>query len=199
MPLINCKVELSLNWIKNCMLTTAAIGANADATVADSATFEITDVKLYVPVVVTLSIEDNEKLTKQLNEEFKRPVYWNKYQVINNNVVNIADANQEKQIRDLLDSSYQGVKRLLVLAYDDTAGNNQVSVDSFKKYFQPRVKVENYNIEIDGRKFYDQPINGLIKQYDELRKISTGQGDDYATGCLLDFAYFEKNYRLIFC
>ena len=97
----------------------------------------------------------------------------------------------------MLDSSYQGVKRLFVLAYDNTAGNNQVSVDSYKKYFLPRVKIENYNIEIDGRNFYDQPINDSIKQYDEIRKISTGQGDDYTTGCLLDFAYFEKNYRLI--
>ena len=72
-----------------------------------------------------------------------------------------------------------------------------VSVDSFKKYFLPRFKIENYNIEIDGRNFYDQPINDLIKQYDEIRKISRGQGDDYTTGSLLDFAYFENNYRLI--
>ena len=48
-PLINCKVELSLKWIENCVLTTAAIGANANATGADSATFKITDAKLYVP------------------------------------------------------------------------------------------------------------------------------------------------------
>ena len=97
----------------------------------------------------------------------------------------------------MLDSSYQGVKRLFVLAYDNTEGNNQASVDSFKKYFLPRVKTENYNIEIDGRNFYDQPINDSIKQYDKVRKVSTGQGDDYTTGCLLDFAYFEKYYRLI--
>ena len=50
---------------------------------------------------------------------------------------------------------------------------------------------------IDGRKFYDQPIDDLIKQYDEVKKISTGQGDDYTTGCLLDYAYFKDNYRLI--
>ena len=56
--------------------------------------------------------------------------------------------------------------------------------------------MDNYNIEIDGRKFYDEPVNDSIKQY-EIRKISTEQGDDYTTGCLLDFAYFEKNYRLI--
>ena len=50
---------------------------------------------------------------------------------------------------------------------------------------------------IDGRNFYDQPINDLIKQYDEVRKVSIGQGDDYTTGCLLDYAYFKDNYRLI--
>ena len=71
---------------------------------------------------------------------------------------------------------------MFVLAYDNTAGNNQVSVNSFKKCFFPRVKIENYNIEIDGRNVYDQPINDLIKQYDEVRKTATGQGDDYTTG-----------------
>ena len=93
-----------------------------------------------------------------------------------------------KTHKKLLDSNFQGVERLFVLAYDNTAGDNQVSVDSFRRFFVPRVKIENYNIEIDGRNFYDQPINGSIKQYDEIRKISTWQGD----GCLLDFAYFEK-------
>ena len=114
-----------------------------------------------------------------------------------NEVVKIAAANAEKDITELLDSSYQGVKRLFVLAYNNKEGNNKVSIDSYKKYFLPRVKIENYNIEIDGRNFYDQPINDLIKQYDEVRKVSTGQGDDYTTGCLLDFAYFEKKCKLI--
>ena len=76
-------------------------------------------------------------------------------------------------------------------------GNNVTNENSYRKYFLPRLKIKNCNIEIDGRNFYDQPINDSIKQYDEVRKISTGQGDDYTTGCLLDFAYFEKNYRLI--
>ena len=97
----------------------------------------------------------------------------------------------------MLDSSYEGVKRLFVLAYDNAVGNKQVFVDSFKDYFLPRVKIKICNIKIDGRNFYDQPINDSIKQYDEIRKISTGQGDDYTTGCLLDFAYFENNYRLL--
>ena len=87
-----------------------------------------------------------------------------KYKVIDNIVVEIAANNEEKYIRQLLDSSSQGVKRLFVLACNNTAGDNQVSVDSFKKHFLPRFKIENYNIEIDGRNFFDQPINDSIKQ-----------------------------------
>ena len=96
-------------------------------------------------------------------------------------------------IGEFLDSSWQGVKKLFVL-YE---GDNKVSVDSYKIYFVSRVKIENYNIEVDGRNFYDQPFSDSIKECDEIRKISIGQGDDYTTSCLLDFAYFEKNYRLI--
>ena len=50
---------------------------------------------------------------------------------------------------------------------------------------------------IDGRNFYDWPINDLIKQYDEVRKVSTGHSDDYTTGFLSDYAYFKDNYKLI--
>ena len=49
----------------------------------------------------------------------------------------------------------------------------------------------------DGRNFFDQPINSLNKTYENIRKTTTGQGDDYTTGCLLDYSYFKKNYRLI--
>ena len=65
-----------------------------------------------------------------------------------------------------------------------------------KKDFLPRIEIGNFNIEIDSRNFYDQPINDLIKQYDEVRKISTGSGDDSTTSCLLDFAYFEKKLQI---
>ena len=179
MPLINCKVELSLKWYERCLLTAAT-----------TATFKITDAKLYVPIV-TLSSEDNVKLSKLLSQGFKRPIYWNEYKVIPNKIVNIANNGGEYHLRELLDSSYQGVKRLFVLAYNNSVGDDgEVSINSFKKYFLPRVKIENYNIEIDGRNFYDQSINDSIKQYDEIRKISAGQGDDYMSGCLFDLAYF---------
>ena len=79
---------------------------------------------------------------------------------------------------------------MFVLAYNDTAGdNNRVSINFHQNCFLPRVSIENYNTEIDGRNFNDQPINDLIKQYNEVRKVLTGS--------TLDFAYFEKSYRLI--
>ena len=114
-----------------------------------------------------------------------------KYKVIPNKTY-----NQNHYIKELLDASYQGIKRLFVLAYNNDDAN-RITADSHRRYFLLRIKIENYNIEINGRNFYDQPINDLIKQYGDVIKVSTGQGDDYTTGCLLDFAYFEKNYRLI--
>ena len=87
-------------------------------------------------------------------------------------------------------------RRLFVLAYAIAAGvNNQAGIKSNRKYFFSRGEIKNSNVLIDGRN--DQPINDLIKQYDEIRKVSIGQGDDYTTGCLLDYAYFKDNYRLI--
>ena len=153
----------------------------------NAATFTITDAKLYVPIV-TLKTEDNKKLSKLLNEGFKRSIHWNKYKVI------FKDYNNE-YIRERIDASFQGVNKLFVLPY--ASGDNATNENSYRRYFPPRIKITNCNIEIDGRNFYDQPINDSIKQYDEVRKISTGKGDDYTTACLLDFAYFEKNYKII--
>ena len=87
MPLINCKVEISLKWIERCFLT-----------VANTAIFKITDARLYEPVL-TLKTEDNTKLSKLLREGFKRPIYWNEYKVIPNKIVEIAANNEEKYIR----------------------------------------------------------------------------------------------------
>ena len=116
--LINCKVELSLSWNENCILTS----------LAGNSTFTITDAKLYVPVV-TLSIEDNAKLTKLLSDGFKRSVYWNKYKLIRNKTY-----NQNDYIRELLDASYQALKRLFVLAYDNRDAN-PVTANTHRRYF----------------------------------------------------------------
>ena len=79
-----------------------------------------------------------------MSEGFKRTVYWNKYNVIGNKIVEIAANNNDEYIKELIGSSCVGVERLLVLAYNNKEGNSKVSVDSYKKYFLPRVKIENY-------------------------------------------------------
>ena len=58
---------------------------------------------------------------------------------------------------------------------------------SYKQYYLPTVEIKNYNVMIDGRNFFDHPIKNVLKTYKNIRKIGTGQGDDYTTECLLDF------------
>ena len=158
----------------------------------DSGKFKITDAKLHVPIV-TLSIKDNVNLTKQLNDGFTRSVYWNNYKTVPVKLI-----NQGTNIYELLSASFRDFKRFFVLAYTIAvnAANNEAGIKR-NKYFLPRGKIENYEVLIDERNFYDQPTNDLTKQYDEVSKVSTGQGDDYTAGCLLDYAYFKDNYRLI--
>ena len=100
----------------------------------------------------------------------------------------------------MLNASFQGVRRLLILAYFIAAGANadeKACIKDNKKYFLPRADIKDYNVLINGRNFYDQPINDLIKQYAEVRKVSTRHGDGYTTQFLLDYAYFKDNNRLI--
>ena len=89
--------------------------------------------------------------------------------------------NNDTNIYELLSGRLQGVRRLFVHDYIAT-DDYEPGIKNKKKYFLPRGEINDYNVLIDGRNFYDQPINDLIKQYDELRKVSTGQGDHY-TNC----------------
>ena len=87
---------------------------------------------------------------------------------------------------------------MFVLAFDNTNnGAKKVYKSGHTKYFLARVNIINYNVLTDSRNFYDQPFNDLAKQYNEIRKIATRQGDDYTTGCLLDYQYFKDHYNLI--
>ena len=183
MPLINCKVHLELNWNEDYNLSSAG----------DSAKFEITGAKLHVSKV-TLSTKDSVNLIKQLSIGFKRSACWNNHQTKPEKVI-----EKGKNLYKLLNVSFQGVRRLFVLAHVVFAGaaNDEAGIKDNKNHFLPRGEIKNYDALIDGRDFYDQPINYLIKQYDEVRKVSTGHRDDYTAGSLLDYAYFKDNYRLI--
>ena len=193
LPLVNCKIHLELNCNNNCVMHGADTYAGGDNVNNRETTFQITSTKLYIPIV-TLTTRDNGNLTKQLNEGFRRSVYWNEYK--SKIETKEADANNLKRFP--LDASLQEVNRLFVLAFDNTYnGNKKVEKDSHRKYFLPRINITNYHVLIDGRNFYDQPINDQIKNYDEIRKIATGKGDDYTTGCLLDYQYFKDHYQFI--
>ena len=65
------------------------------------------------------------------------------------------------------------------------------------KYYISNIKIKDYNVVIGGRNFFDQPMKNNLKTYDNIRKIATGQGDYYTTGCLLDYPYLKEFYVLI--
>ena len=152
-PLINCKIKLNLTWKKECVLSIQ------DGT----AVFIINGTKLYAPIV-TLSKEDNKDFIKQQNKEFQRSIYWNEYKTKKRN--ENADANVFKYIN--LDPSFQGVNRLFVMTYNRE--NGQPTRNGQQKYYLPRIDLEKYNVIIDGRNFYDNPIESDIEKYRELKK-----------------------------
>ena len=161
------------------------------STADDDAVFIINDTKLYAPVV-TLSREDNKDFIEQQNKGFQRSIYWNEYKT--KEQTENADANAVKYIN--LDPSFQGVNRLFLMAYS-RADNNQATRNGQQKYYLPRIDLNKYNVIINGRYFYDNPIESDIEKYIELKKVMTGKGEDYTTGYLLDYDYFKKNYKLV--
>ena len=68
---------------------------------------------------------------------------------------------------------------------------------SNKRYYIPNVEIKDYNVMIDGKNFFDQPVKNDKVTYENIRKNATGQGDDYTTGCLLDYIYFKNYYKMI--
>ena len=68
---------------------------------------------------------------------------------------------------------------------------------SKKRYCIPNVEIKNYNALIEGKNVFDEPVKNNKVTYENIRKIATGQGDDYTTGCLLDYTYFKKYYKMI--
>ena len=78
----------------------------------------------------------------------------------------------------------------LLLDFD---GDNAVKRNNHRGYFLTRVNITKYNVLVDGN-FYDPPISDQIRKYDEVRKVGLGKGDDYTTGCLLDYKYFKDHY-----
>ena len=130
-------------------------------------------------------------LLNNKNKEFQRSIYWNEYKTneLNVTVNNENPANTVRYIN--LDPSFQGVDRLFVMAYNRV--DSQPTRNGPQKYYLPRIISNKYNVIIDGRNFYDNPIENNIEKYRELKKVMIGKGEDYTTGSLLDFNYFDKH------
>ena len=185
MPLINCKIKLNLTWKKECVLSTIDDDAGNPE---NNAVFIINGTKMYVPTV-TLSKEDNKDFIEQQNKGFQRSICWNEYKT--KEIIENADANVFKYIN--IDPSFQGVNRFF-MAY--SRANDQPTRNGQQKYHLPRIDLKKYAI-IDGRNFYDNPIESDVEKYIESKKVMIGKGEDYTTGSLLDFDYFKKHYKLV--
>ena len=134
---------------------------------AGDAVFIINDTKLYVPVV-TLSKEDNKDFIEQQNKGFQRSIYWNEYKT--KSQTEDANASATKYIN--LDPSFQSVNRLFVIAFNRLAdaNDNQFNKDSQQIYYLSRNDLNKYNVIIDGRNFYDNPIESDIKKSNDWKR-----------------------------
>ena len=139
MKLINCEVNLILTWSENCVMVYTNVANQV-------ATFEIKETKLYIPVV-TLSTRDNAKLSPQLKSVFKRTINWIKYLAKPELLAKNANSNY------LVEPSFQGVNRIFVLTFENDAQRT-----SNKRYNLQNVKIKYYNVAIDGKNVFDQPI-----------------------------------------
>ena len=128
MPLINCEVSLILIWSSTCVITNST----------GEGKFEVTDTKLYVPVV-TLSTPDNSKLLQQLKSGSKRVVNWNKY------LLKPELLAQNSNLNHLIERRFQGVNRFFVLAF-----KNDTQRTSHTGPYIPNVEIKNYNVMING-------------------------------------------------
>ena len=154
MPLINCEVNLLLTWSRDCVITNST-GAEK---------FAITETKLYVSVV-TLSTQDNAKLLQQLKSGFKRAINWNEYES------SVKTFAQNRYLNYLINPSFQGVNRIFVLSFENEYGRT-----SHSTYYLSKVEIKDYNILIDGRNFFDQPINSMTKHTKMLEEFLQVKG-----------------------
>ena len=139
-----------MTWSRNSVIISTGVANQIP-------TFITTETNLYVPVV-TLSTQDNSKLLPQLKNGLKRTVTWNKYLVKPELLAQNANLNY------LIEPSFQGINRLFVLAFEN---NDQRT--SNKRYYIPNVEMKDYNISIDGKYFFDQPIYNMLKTYEKYR------------------------------
>ena len=166
-PLISCEIILDLSWSEKCVIVATDV---AD----QGTTFSITDTRLYISLL-TLSTKDNAKMLKQ---SFKRTINWKKHWP------KVSTERINQYLDFLVDPSLQGVNRLFALSFD-----NEEQRTSDKQYYLTAREITNDNAMINEQNVFDQPVRNNLIRYDNIREITTGQGDYYTTGCLLPYSY----------
>ena len=151
-----------------------------------SATFQINNAKVYVPVV-TLPINDNIKFLENIKQGFKRTIFWNKYRS------EITTQPKSNNLDYLIDPTFRNINRLFALLLKNS--NNDPTRYSFDKYYMPLVEIKDFNALIDNKPFFDQPVKNKQEAYEKIIEMS--RNDDYTTGNLLDFSYYQNYYKLI--
>ena len=139
MPLINCEIELILDWSANCIIIYTDVNNQVP-------TFIIKETNFYVPVV-TLSTQDNSKLLPQLKNGFKRTITWNKYLIKPGLLAKNGNLNHS------FEPSFQGINILFILAFQ-----NDDQKISNKRYYILNAEIKDCNVIIDGKIFFDQPV-----------------------------------------
>ena len=99
---------------------------------------------------------------------------------------------QNVNLNHLIEPRFQGINRLFVSSFESDARRI-----SSKRHYFPKVEIKDYNVMVDGKNFLDHPVKNDKITYENIRNITTIQGDDYATGCLLDYPYFKEKYKMI--
>ena len=133
-----------MKWSRNCLIKDATSNNQ-------NPNFQIHDTKLYVSVI-TSSTKENIKLLKQLESGFKRTINWNKY------LAKTTNQARKSYLDYIIDPSFQGANRLFVLFFKDDDGR-----ESRKQYYLSTVEIQNHNIMIDGRNFFDQSIKNDLE------------------------------------
>ena len=119
----------------------------------------------------------------------ERSVYWNERKTKSEN------RNTTNNYRYFLQSNFVAVNRLFALVHsNEDDGSKRFNT---RRYYLPKSLIKNYNAIIDGKNFYEQAIDTDTQRCEEIRKLTTGQCEDYTTGCLLDYDYIKYHYRLI--
>ena len=192
-PLINCEITLILTWYIECVLVRRALRntpnpqPNPPIAATESPTsvkFEISDCKLYVPIV-TLSAENDKKLLEQLKSGFKRTIKWNKY------MSQMSNQNKNNNLNYLIDPTFSNVNRLFVLSFE-----NEDDRTSYYKYYIRNVEIKDYNVLIVGNAFFELPVKNVEETYEKTTQITDHSGY-YTKGNLLDDKYFKEHYKLI--